>query len=102
MLGKAVIAEGGKKHARRRSERRIPAGKTGKQRPVAGLAPQPLFLVLAQQRKGRRDIGLQRKGVQQALGEGVNGLHLEPARRVERMGEKPARPAQHRRGWRQA
>ena len=40
----------------------------------------------------RRDIGLERELVQQPRAEGVDGLHLQPARRLERRGEQPPRP----------
>ena len=42
--------------------------------------------------EARRDIGLERKLVQQPRAEGVDGLHLQPARRLQRLGEQPARP----------
>ena len=37
------------------------------------------------------DVGLERELVQQARAEGVDGLHLQPARRFQRSREKPAR-----------
>ena len=41
--------------------------------------------------EARRDIGLERKLVQQPRAEGVDGLHLQPARRLQRRREQPAR-----------
>ena len=52
---------------------------------------------LVEHLEARRDIGLERKLVQQPRAEGVDGLHLQPARRLQRRGEQPARPRALRR-----
>lgn len=41
----------------------------------------------------RRDIGLERELVQHRSAKGVDGLDLQAARRLQRLGEQPARPA---------
>ena len=40
------------------------------------------------------DVGLQRKLVQHRFAEGVDGLDLQPARRLQRLGEQPSRAAE--------
>ena len=52
---------------------------------------------LVQHGEARRDIGLERKLMQQPRAEGVDGLHLQPARRLQRRGEQPPRPRALRR-----
>ena len=52
---------------------------------------------LVEHGEARRDIGLERKLLQQPRAEGVDGLHLQPARRLERGREQPPRPRAHRR-----
>ena len=47
-------------------------------------------LRLVQDGEARRDVGLERDEVQQALAEGVQGLDLEAARRLHRPGEQAA------------
>ena len=47
---------------------------------------------LVQHLEARRDIGLERKLMQQPRAEGVDGLHLQAARRLQRQGEQPPRP----------
>ena len=47
---------------------------------------------LIQHLEARGDVGLERKLMQQPRAEGVDGLHLEPARRLQRVGEQPPRP----------
>ena len=46
---------------------------------------------LLQHLEARRDIRLERKLMQQPRAERMNGLHLQPARRVERLREQPPR-----------
>ena len=46
---------------------------------------------LVEHREARADIGLEGKLMQQPRAEGVDGLHLQPARRFQRRGEQPAR-----------
>ena len=48
---------------------------------------------LVQHGEARRDIGLERKLVQQPRAEGVDGLHLQPARRLQRRARTAAAPA---------
>ena len=59
---------------------------------------------LVQHGEARGDIGLERKLVQQPRAEGVDGLHLQPARRLQRRGEQPARPRARfgARAWRRS
>ena len=45
---------------------------------------------LVQHREARRHIGLERELLQQPGAEGMDGLHLEAARGIERLGEQPA------------
>ena len=47
---------------------------------------------LVEDGKTRGDIGLERELVQQPRAEGVDGLHLQPARCLERRGKQPPRP----------
>ena len=49
-------------------------------------------LVLVEDGEARRHAGLQRKALQQPLAEGVDGLHLEAARRLDGDGEQLPRP----------
>ena len=49
-------------------------------------------LVLVEDGEARRHAGLERKALQQPLAEGVDGLHLEPAGRLDGDGEQLARP----------
>ena len=57
-------------------------------------------LRLVQHGKARRDIGLERKLMQQPRAKSVNGLHLEPARCLQRGGKQPARAGALRRACR--
>ena len=70
-----------------------------RQHRLARLEDQRVALVLLQHLEPERHARLERKALQHALAEGVDGLDLEPARRLERMGEKRPRPA-HRLGGR--
>ena len=51
-----------------------------------------LLLRLFQHLEARRDVGLERKLLQQPRAEGVDGLHLQAAGRLQRLGEQLARP----------
>ena len=64
-------------------------------------AQQGGALLVVEDLEARRHAGLERKALQQALAEGVDGLHLEAARRLDGHGEQPAR-AQHLVGRRRA
>ena len=48
-------------------------------------------LRLVEHGEARRDIGLERKLMQQPRAEGVDGLHLQAARRLQRRGKQPPR-----------
>ncbi len=48
---------------------------------------------VVQHLEARRDIGLEREEMQQPLAEGVDGLDLQPARRLDGAGEEPPRGA---------
>ncbi len=58
----------------------------------AGLGEQLRFRGLVEHLEAGGDIGLEWKLMQQPRAEGVDGLHLQPARRVQRQGEQPPRP----------
>ena len=51
-----------------------------------------LLLRLFQHLEARRDVGLERKLLQEPRAEGVDGLHLQAAGRLQRLGEQLARP----------
>ena len=71
-----------------------------RERPVARLEHEEASLVLVDDLEMRRDIGLERKQPQQTLGEGMQRLNLEPARRLDRAGEQLPRESELRRAWR--
>ncbi len=75
----------------RAPERAVGLGRSLQQ----GIEGEPIeqlrFRCLVEHRKARRDIGLERKLLQQPRAEGMDGLHLEAARRVQRLREQPAR-----------
>ena len=50
-------------------------------------------LVLVQDRESRRHVGLERHEMQKPLAERVDGVDLEPARRLDRAGKQRAREA---------
>ena len=50
-----------------------------------------LLLRLFQHLEARGDVGLEREGLQQPRAERVDGLHLQAARRLQRLGEQLAR-----------
>ena len=56
------------------------------------LVEQFLGRRLVEHGEARGDVGLERELVQQPRAEGVDGLHLEPARRLQRRSEQPPRP----------
>ena len=66
------------------AKRELECGAARSPEQIAGFA-------LLQDAKARRDIGFERKEVQQTLAERVNGLDLEPARRLDRPREQLAR-----------
>jgi hypothetical protein len=55
-----------------------------------GLHQHLVGLALVQHRKARRHVGLEGHEVQEPLAEGVDGIDLEPARRLHRAGEQGA------------
>ena len=57
---------------------------------VDRLGQQPAPLVVVEDGKARRHAGLERKALQQPLAEGVDGLHLEAAGRLDGDGEQLA------------
>ena len=61
---------------------------------------QRVALVLVEDGEARRHAGLERKALQQPLAEGVDGLHLEAARRLDGDGEQLPRPLHLGRGGR--
>ena len=67
---------------------------------VARLEHEEASLALVDDLEMRRDIGLERKEPQQPLGEGVQRLDLEPARRLDRAGEQLPSESELRRAWR--
>ena len=71
------------------------------QRLVHGLFEQGRALLVVENFEARRHAGLERKALQEALAEGVDGLHLEAARRLDGPGEQPA-CVQHHVGRRRA
>ena len=60
------------------------------ERLVGGLGQQPAPLVVVEDGKARRHAGLEREALQQPLAEGVDGLHLEAAGRLDGDGEELA------------
>ena len=71
------------------------------QRLVDGLFEQGGALLVVENFEAGRHARFERKALQQALAEGVDGLHLEAARRLDGPGEQPAR-VQHHVGRRRA
>ena len=71
-----------------------------RERPVARVEHEEASLVLIDDLEMRRDIGLERKKPEQPLGEGVQRLNLEPARRLDRAGEQLPRKGELRRARR--
>ncbi len=67
------------------------------QRRVDRLAQQRSRRLVVENGEARRDVGLQREALQQALAERVDGLHLEAAGRLDGDGEQRARAARPRR-----
>ena len=65
---------------------------------LAGRLQHGVALVLFDHREVERHAGLAREAVQHAVAEGVDGLDLQPARRLERMGKERAGPPHQRRG----
>jgi hypothetical protein len=58
------------------------------------LRDQLLDLALVEHREARRHVRLERHEMQEALAEGVDGLDLQAARRLDRAREQAAREAQ--------
>ena len=65
---------------------------------VDRLAAQRARRLVVEDREARRHARLERKALQQALAEGVDGLHLEAAGRLDRAREQRARALAARRG----
>ena len=76
------------------------AALSARERPVARLEHEEASLVLVDDLEMRRDIGLERKKPEQSLGEGMQRLNLEPARRLDRAGEQLPREGELRRARR--
>ena len=83
-IGHGRLERAGERRARRR-------GRLG-QHLVGGLGQQLAPLVLVEDGEARRHAGLQRKALQQPLAEGVDGLHLEAAGRLDGDGKELPRP----------
>ena len=65
------------------------------QRFVHGFFEQGRALLVVENFEAGRHARLERKALQQALAEGMDGLHLEAARRLDGPGEQPARVQHH-------
>ena len=61
---------------------------------------QPLRFAFVDDLEMRGDVGLERKEPQQSLGEGVQRLNLEAARRLDRAREQLPGEGEIRRAWR--
>ncbi len=70
---------------------RVLSARRRRQQAEAGVGQKRGGGGIVQHREMAGDIGLQRKPVQQAFAEGVDGLDLQPARRFQRMGEQAPR-----------
>ena len=69
----------------------VPGAASPRPAPRRRLAQQRAALLLVEDGEARRHAGLQRKALQQPLAEGVDGLHLEAAGRLDGDGEQLAR-----------
>ena len=87
---------GGERHRQRAAERAVRLHGRLEQHAEADLVEQLRLRRLVEHLEARRDIGLERKLMQQPRAEGVDGLHLQPARRLQRGREQPARAAHAR------
>src|SRR5439155_5006583 len=87
-LAKSVIAGGGNRGRERPTERSF--GRRGRvqQNAQTGFFEELRLRWLVEHAEARGDIGLERELLQQPRAEGVNGLHLEPARRLQREREQ--------------
>ena len=77
--------------AERAAERAVRRTGRGKQNVEAQLLQQLRFRRLVEHVEARRDVGLERELMQQLRAEGMDGLHLQAARRLQRRGEQPPR-----------
>ena len=74
------------------AERRQRRGGGFDQRLLDGLGLEVARCILVEDLEIRRHAGLEREPLQQALGEGMDRLHLEPARRFDGVGkERPCK-----------
>ena len=67
-----------------------------RQRVLAGEHGERLGVALVEHLEMAGDIGLEGELVEEALAEGVDGLDLQPARRLQRAGEEPPRVGERR------
>ena len=86
----AGVVEGFDEFVEGRCDRAVGVGKDGVGQVLAGLARQGPGAGVLQHLEARRDPGLQREAAQQGLAQGVQGLDLQPARRLQRPGEQAA------------
>ena len=82
------LRDRGRERAAERSFRRL---RRVEQHAQAGAVEQLRFRGLVEHGEARRHIGLERELVQELRAEGMDGLHLEPARRLERKSEQAPR-----------
>ena len=76
----------------RLTERAVRLGRGLQQHGKRELVEQLRGRGVVQHGEARRHVGLERKLMEQPRAEGVDGLHLQPAWRLQRGGEQPARP----------
>jgi hypothetical protein len=90
-LLEGLVGGAGERHRKRAAERAVRIGRRVEQHAQGHLAEQLGLRRLVEHLKAGGDVGLERKLMQQAGAEGMDGLHLESARGFERGREQPAR-----------
>ena len=85
--GRDLAGQGGEAAA----ERRARLAQRPRQHSLARPQQEVGGVEVVQHLEPGRDVALEREQVQQALAEGVDGLDLQPARRLDRAGEQPSR-----------
>ncbi len=94
---KRLVGRGGHGDGERAGERAVRRGGAVEQHAERQPLEQLRLLGVVEHAEAGGDVGLERELVQEQGAEGVDGLHLETARRFERAGEQPARQRAPRR-----
>ncbi len=98
-VAEGLVGAGGHGDAERAAERALGGGRPFKQHAQGQPLQQLRLLGLVEHAEAGGDVGFERKLMQELGAEGVDGLHLEAARRLQRARKQPPRQRPAGRAW---